>query len=172
MAIVRDFEGKSPQLGEGVFLAESAAVIGDVVVGARTSIWYGTVLRGDVFHIRVGAETSIQDNAVVHVTSGKNAAIIGDRVTIGHSVVVHGCTVGDGCLIGMGAVLLDRATIGPRCIVGAGALVTPGTEIPEGHLALGSPAKVKRALTDEELAWIDSSAQHYVKLAARYLAAP
>jgi carbonic anhydrase/acetyltransferase-like protein (isoleucine patch superfamily) len=172
MAIVRDFEGKTPVIGDDVWLAESAAVIGDVVIGARTSVWYGSVLRGDVFHIRVGEEVSIQDNSVIHVTSGRNAAIIGNRVTLGHSVVIHGCTVGDCCLIGMGAVILDNATIGPRCIVGAGALVTPGTEIPEGHLALGSPAKIKRELTDAELAWVESSAQHYVKLAARYLAAP
>ena len=136
MAIVRSFEGKAPVLGEGVFLAESAAVIGDVEIGARTSVWYGTVLRGDVCHIRIGAETSIQDNSVVHVTAGKNPAIIGDRVTVGHSVVIHGCTVGDGCLIGMGAVLLDRARIGPRCTVGAGGLVAPCTGCPDGNLVV------------------------------------
>jgi len=170
MAIIRTFNGIAPRIGAGVFLAETAAVIGDVAVGDRTSIWYGTVLRGDVFHIRIGAECSIQDNTVVHVTSGKHATTLGDRVTVGHSAVLHGCTIGDHCLIGMGAIILDRARIGRRCIVGAGALVTPGSDIPEGQLVLGTPAKPKRPLTDEELAWIESSADHYVALAAAYLA--
>jgi len=169
MAIVRPFRGITPRFGDGVFLAETAAVVGDVEIGARTSIWYGAVLRGDVFHIRVGAETSIQDNTVVHVTSGQHATLIGDRVTIGHSVVLHGCTIGDRCIIGMGAIILDRARIARHCIVGAGALVTPGTDIPEGHLVLGSPAKPRRPLTEDELAWIESSADHYVELAAAYL---
>jgi carbonic anhydrase/acetyltransferase-like protein (isoleucine patch superfamily) len=170
MAVVRSYQGVTPTLGEGVFLAETAAVIGDVVVGARSSIWYGAVARGDVFHIRIGAETSIQDGSVLHVTSGRHATIVGDRVTVGHQVTLHGCTVADRAIVGMGAVVLDRARIGTRCIVGAGALVTPGTEIPDGHLAVGSPARVKRPLTEEELAWIETSADHYVELAARYLA--
>lgn len=172
MAIVRSYGSSTPNIGEGVFLAETAAVIGDVVIGDRSSIWYSTVLRGDVFHIRIGSETSIQDNSVVHVTSGQHATIVGDRVTVGHSVTLHGCTVADECIIGMGSVVLDRARIGTRCIVGAGALVTPGTEIPEGHLAVGAPARVKRKLTDAELAWIRTSADHYVNLSARYLAGP
>lgn len=171
MAVVRSFEGIVPTLGEGVFLAETAAVIGDVAIGDRSSVWYSTVIRGDVFHIRVGAETSIQDGTVLHVTGGIHATIVGDRVTVGHSVTLHGCTVADECIIGMGATILDRAVIGMHCIVGAGALVTPGTEIPEGHLAVGAPARVKRPLTDEERAWIKSSAAGYVDLASRYLAA-
>ncbi len=170
MAILRTFDSKTPELGDDVFVAETAVLVGDVKVGARTSVWYGVVLRGDVHHIRIGEEVSVQDNTVVHVTSGRHATIVGDRVTIGHSVVLHGCTVGDQCLIGMGAVIMDRAVIGKNCVVGAGALVTPGTEIPEGHLALGSPAKVSRKLTDEELQWISTSSSHYVELAARYLA--
>ncbi len=171
MAVVRSFEGIVPTLGEGVFLAETAAVIGDVAIGDRSSVWYSTVIRGDVFHIRVGSETSIQDGTVLHVTGGLHATIVGDRVTVGHSVTLHGCTVADECIIGMGATILDRAVIGTHCIVGAGALVTPGTEIPEGHLAVGAPARVKRPLTDEELSWIKSSAAGYVDLASRYLAA-
>ncbi|HTM19012.1 MAG TPA: gamma carbonic anhydrase family protein [Kofleriaceae bacterium] len=170
MAIIRPFNGVSPRIGDGVFLAETAAVIGDVTIGARASIWYGVSLRGDVFHIRVGAETSIQDNTVIHVTSGKHATEVGERVTVGHSAVLHGCTIGDRCIIGMGSIILDRARIGRHCIVGAGALVTPGTDIPEGQLVLGSPAKPKRPLTEDELAWIESSADHYVALAAAYLA--
>ena len=170
MSIIRSFSNKTPALGEQCFVAETAVIIGDVEVGARSSVWYGVVLRGDVHHIRIGEEVSVQDNSVVHVTSGQHATIIGDRVTIGHSVVLHGCTVGDECLIGMGAIIMDRAVIGKNCVVGAGALVTPGTEIPEGHLALGSPAKVSRPLTEEELRWVSSSAKHYVHLASRYLA--
>mgnify|MGYP003632174211 CR=1 FL=1 len=170
MSIIRTFDNKTPKLGDDVFVAETAVIIGDVEVGARSSVWYGVVLRGDVHHIRIGEEVSVQDNTVIHVTSGRHATIVGDRVTVGHSVVLHGCTIGDQCLIGMGAVIMDRAIIGKNCVVGAGALVTPGTEIPEGHLALGSPAKVSRKLTDEELQWIATSSSHYVELAARYLA--
>jgi len=171
MAVVRSFNDVVPTLGQDVFLAETAAVIGDVVIGDRSSVWYSSVIRGDVFHIRVGAETSIQDGAILHVTGGRYPTLIGDRVTVGHSAIVHGCTVGDECIIGMGSTILDRAVIGTHCIVGAGALVTPGTQIPEGHLAVGAPARVKRELTDDELAWIKKSAAGYVDLASRYLAA-
>ncbi len=170
MATVRKFATSVPQIGDGAFLAETAVIIGDVHIGARSSVWYGAVLRGDVFHIRVGSEVSVQDNAVVHVTSGQNASHIGDRVTIGHSAVIHGCTIEERCIVGMGAIVMDQAHIGPRCMVGAGALVTPGTKVPEGHLVVGSPARVKRKLTDGELAWIEQSADHYVDLAHRYLA--
>jgi carbonic anhydrase/acetyltransferase-like protein (isoleucine patch superfamily) len=170
VAVIREFDGKAPQLGEGVFVAETAAVIGDVVVGDRSSLWYGAVARGDVFHIRIGAETSIQDNTVIHVTGGMHATIVGSRVTVGHSVTLHGCTVEDRCIVGMGATLLDRSHIGARCIVGAGALVTPDTVVPPGHLVVGAPARIKRALSDAELEWIETSADHYVALARRYLA--
>ena len=168
MALVRSYLGTAPRIGEGTFLAETAVIVGDVVIGARSSIWYGAVLRGDVFHIRIGDETSIQDNTVIHVTHGRNATIVGDRVTIGHSVNLHGCSVADRCIIGMGSIILDSAEIGERCIVGAGSLVTPGTRIPPGTLALGSPARPKRDLTAEELAWLEVSAAHYVELARNY----
>jgi gamma-carbonic anhydrase len=170
MATVRRFGTKLPQIGDATFLAETAVVVGDVEIGARSSVWYGAVLRGDVFHIRVGNEVSIQDNTIVHVTGGRNATYIGDRVTIGHAAVIHGCTIDASCIIGMGAIIMDQARIGRRCIIGAGALVTPGTEIPEGHLVVGSPARIKRELTESELAWIEKSADHYVELAHRYLA--
>jgi len=169
VAILRSFKGVKPTIGDETFLAETAVLVGDVEIGQRSSIWYNVVLRGDVFHIRVGDETSIQDNAVVHVTSGRHATIVGSRVTVGHSVTLHGCQVSDECIIGMGATILDRAVIGEHCVVGAGALVTPGTVIEPGHLVLGSPAKPKRKLSDGELAWIRSSAAHYVELAASYL---
>jgi gamma-carbonic anhydrase len=170
MATVRKFGTTMPQIGDATFLAETAVVVGDVEIGSRSSVWYGAVLRGDVFHIRVGNEVSIQDNTVVHVTGGKNPTYIGDRVTIGHAAVIHGCTIEASCIIGMGAIIMDQARIGRRCIVGAGALVTPGTEIPEGHLVVGSPARIKRELTESELDWIEQSADHYVELAHRYLA--
>ena len=172
MSIIRSFNNKTPELGDQCFVAETAVVIGDVIIGAQSSVWYGVVIRGDVHHIRIGEAVSVQDYTVIHVTSGQHPTIVGDRVTIGHSVVLHGCEIGDECLIGMGAIIMDRAVVGKNCVVGAGALVTPGTEIPEGHLALGSPAKVSRTLTDDELRWISSSSTHYVDLAARYLAQP
>jgi carbonic anhydrase/acetyltransferase-like protein (isoleucine patch superfamily) len=169
MAIVRAYLGTMPRIGADTFLAETAVVVGDVVVGARSSVWYGAVIRGDVFHIRIGDETSVQDNAVIHVTTGRNATVVGNRVTIGHSATLHGCTVADRCIIGMGAIILDSAEIGERCIVGAGSLVPPGSRIPPGTLALGSPARPKRDLTAEELAWLEVSAAHYVELARNYL---
>lgn len=166
--LVKTFDGKTPQLHPTVFLAENASVIGDVIVGARSSIWFGAVLRGDVHSIRIGEETSIQDNTVVHVTEHQHSTTVGSKVTVGHNVTLHGCNVGDLCIIGMGAVILDRAEIGDRCIIGAGALVTPGTKIPAGWLAVGSPARPSRPLREEELAWLADSAQHYVNLLERY----
>ncbi len=170
--MIRRFRDLRPEVGAGCFVAETAAIIGDVVIGVRSSIWYGAVLRGDVFSIRVGEETSIQDNTVIHVTGGKHATRVGSRSTVGHSVILHGCTVGDLCVVGMGSTVLDRAEIGDGSIVGAGALVTPGTKIPPGVLAVGAPARVKRPLTDEERASLVESADHYVALARAYLADP
>jgi carbonic anhydrase/acetyltransferase-like protein (isoleucine patch superfamily) len=166
--MIRGFAGQRPQIDPSAFVAETATIVGDVTVGPRSSIWFGAVIRGDVYHVRIGAETSIQDNSVIHVTHGQYATQVGDRVTVGHRVVLHGCTVRDLAIIGMGAVILDQAEVGERCIVGAGALVTPGTKIPAGHLAVGAPARVKRPLTAEELAWLESSAAHYVQLTEAY----
>lgn len=168
MAILRNFGGHTPTIAPDVFLADNATVIGDTVIGAGSSIWFGAVVRGDQMPIRIGAQTSIQDNSVLHVTSDVAGTTVGDRVTVGHNVILHACTVADDCIIGMGSIVLDRSRIGRYCIVGAGALVTPGTDIPDGHMAVGSPARVKRPITDEERAWIDSSARHYVALAERY----
>ncbi|HEY3802049.1 MAG TPA: gamma carbonic anhydrase family protein [Kofleriaceae bacterium] len=169
-AVVRAHDGKRPALGRGVFLAETCAVIGDVVIGDESSIWYGTVVRGDVMPIRIGARTSVQDNTVVHVTSGFSGTTIGDDCTIGHAAIIHACTVEDFCLIGMGSILLDGARIGRGSLVGAGALVTPGTDIPPNSLVLGSPARVKRSIDDKEREQIAYGATHYVELARRYLA--
>src|SRR5580765_2594320 len=168
--MIRGYAGKKPVLGAGVFVAETAAVIGDVVIGAESSIWYGTVVRGDVMPIRIGARTSIQDNTVIHTTAGKYGTTIGDDCTIGHAAIIHACTVEDFCLIGMGAILLDGCRIGRGSLVGAGALVTPGTDIPPNSLVIGSPAKVKRPVNATEREQIEYGAKHYVELARRYLA--
>ena len=166
--MIRGFRGQRPTIDPSAYVAETATVIGDVHIGARSSLWFGTVVRGDVFHVRIGEETSIQDNTVVHVTHDRYPTLIGNRVTVGHGVVLHGCTVADLVIVGMGAIILDQAEVAERCIVGAGALVTPGTKIPAGHLAVGSPARVKRPLTDEELEWLSNSARHYVELTRLY----
>jgi carbonic anhydrase/acetyltransferase-like protein (isoleucine patch superfamily) len=168
--MIRVVRGHRPVIGAGVFLAETCAVIGDVEIGAESSIWYGAVIRGDVMPIRIGARTNLQDNAVVHVTSDRYGTVIGNDCTIGHAAIIHACTVEDSCLVGMGAVLLDGCVIGRGSFVGAGALVTPATVIPPGSLVLGSPAKVKRAITDDEREQIRYGGAHYVELARDYLA--
>jgi carbonic anhydrase/acetyltransferase-like protein (isoleucine patch superfamily) len=169
--MIRAFAGKTPLIGRGVFLAETCAVIGDVELGDESSIWYSTVVRGDVMPIRIGARTSVQDGTIIHVTGGYLGTTIGDDCTIGHGAIIHACTVEDLCLIGMGSILLDGARIGRGSLVGAGALVTPGTDIPPGSLVLGSPARVKRPITDKEREQIALGAAHYVSLTRTYLAA-
>lgn len=171
MPIIRSYLNSTPVLGKQVFVAEGAAIIGDVVIGDRSSIWYSAVIRGDMMPIRIGEEVSIQDGAVVHVTTDKAATNLGSRITVGHRAILHGCTVDDDVLIGMGAIVMDGAHVHSGCIVGAGALVTPGTVIPPGHLAVGSPARAKRPLNDAERRQIAYSAAHYVEVAASYLAA-
>jgi carbonic anhydrase/acetyltransferase-like protein (isoleucine patch superfamily) len=169
-AVVRSYAGKHPRIGKAVFLAETCALIGDVVVGDESSIWYSTVLRGDVMSIQIGARTSMQDGTVVHVTSQRFGTIVGDDCTIGHSAILHACTVEDSCLIGMGATILDGARVGRGSLVGAGALVTAGTDIPPGSLVLGMPARVVRPVNQKEREQIEYGAAHYVELARRYLA--
>lgn len=158
-----------PVLGDGVFVAPGARVIGEVTVGDQSSIWYGTVVRGDVNHVRIGRQTNLQDGCVVHVTTARHPAVIGDQVTVGHGAVVHGCTVGDRCLLGMGAIVLDGAELGEGCLVAAGALVPPGKVFPARSLVVGSPARVKGTVDDDDLAWILRSAEHYVELAQRHM---
>jgi carbonic anhydrase/acetyltransferase-like protein (isoleucine patch superfamily) len=170
MDAVAPFRGISPRLHPSVLVMEGGRVIGDVEIGEGSSIWPGTVVRGDVHHVRIGARTNLQDGVVVHVTTDRHATLIGDDVTVGHRAVLHGCTVKERCLIGIGAVVLDGAVVGPDAMVGAGALVTPGTVVPPGTLALGAPARVHRPLTDEEKASLREHAAHYVELAARYRA--
>jgi carbonic anhydrase/acetyltransferase-like protein (isoleucine patch superfamily) len=156
---------KKPKLGKGVYIARGAAVLGDVVLGDYSSVWYNAVLRGDINRIVVGHHTNIQDNAVLHLADDF-PCILGNYVTVGHSAVVHACKVGDETLVGMGAVILDGAVIGRQCIIGAKALVTQGAKIPAGSLVLGAPAKVVRALTREERAGLKAWAQKYVENAA------
>ncbi|MEZ4401982.1 MAG: gamma carbonic anhydrase family protein [Kofleriaceae bacterium] len=168
MAVILSFAGKTPALHPDAFVAPQTSIIGDVVVGAASSIWFGTVIRGDVMPIRIGEATSIQDNSVIHVTDGVAGTTVGDRVTVGHRVILHACVVEDDCLIGMGAIILDGARIGRGSVVGAGALVTPGTDIPPGSFVLGAPARVRRPVEERERAWIAGSAAHYVALARTY----
>ncbi len=159
------FLGQRPVLGQGVYIAKTAVVLGDVTIGDHSSVWYHSVLRGDINRIVVGHHTNIQDNAVLHLADDY-ACIVGNWVTVGHSAIVHACTVGDECLIGMGAVVLDGAVIGEQCLIGARALVTQRTQIPPGSLVMGSPAKIVRALTAEERAGLKHWAEKYVANAA------
>jgi carbonic anhydrase/acetyltransferase-like protein (isoleucine patch superfamily) len=155
------FLGKKTRLGRGVYIAKTATVIGDVTLGAHSSVWYGAVLRGDINRIVVGHHSNIQDNAVLHLADDF-PCIVGNWVTVGHSAIVHACRVGDEVLIGMGAVILDGAVIGKQSLIGAGALVTQGVKIPPGSLVLGSPAKVVRKLTAKERAGLKWWAKKYV----------
>jgi carbonic anhydrase/acetyltransferase-like protein (isoleucine patch superfamily) len=159
------FLRKKPQLGQDVYIARGAVVIGDVTIGEHSSIWYNSVLRGDINRIVIGHHTNIQDNAVIHLAD-EFPCLIGNYVTVGHSAIVHACTVGDECLIGMGATVLDGSVIGDQCLIGANALVTPETRIEAGSLVLGSPAKVVRALTPKEREELKLWAQKYVENAA------
>lgn len=159
--------GKTPGIEPSAFVASTAAVIGDVVIGARSSIWFGAVARGDENAIRIGVRTNVQDACVLHV-DGQHALQVGDDVTVGHRAMLHGCTIRDRVLIGMGATVMNGATIGEDSIVGAGALVTEGMAVPPRSLVLGVPARVKRELTEEERERLRASAEHYVRMAETY----
>lgn len=161
--------GKTPDLSRALFIAPTASIMGDVVLGPLTSVFYGAVLRGDIQEIRIGEGTNIQDNAIVHL-SNEYPAIIGAWCTIGHAAIVHACTVGDDCLIGMGATVLDGANIGDRSLVGANSLVSQGFACPPGSLVYGSPAKVIRPLTAAEIAGLRASAEKYVEVARAHAA--
>ena len=166
--MIRPFRGQHPQVHPTAFIEASAQVIGDVVIGEESSIWFNAVVRGDVFHIRIGDRTNIQDGTVVHVTNGTHATILEDEVTVGHNVTLHGCYIERGCLIGMGSIVMDDARIGARSIVAAGALVAPGTIVPPRSLVIGVPAKVKRALTDEEVAGLEVYWRNYIEYTRAY----
>ncbi len=166
--MILPLNGKEPQFGENCFVAPSADLIGDVTIGKNCSIWFNTTLRGDVMPIVIGDETNIQDNTVVHGTYKKCGAVIGSKVTVGHSVILHGCKIGDLVLIGMGAVIMDQAEVPSRSIVGAGSLIIENSRFPEGHLILGRPAKAVRPLNEKELAFLSQSAKNYIEYKAWY----
>ncbi|HSV80580.1 MAG TPA: gamma carbonic anhydrase family protein [Ramlibacter sp.] len=165
---IYEFEGRAPRLEDGAWVADSAQVIGDVHLGENASIWYGVVIRGDMSEvIRVGRNSNIQDNSVLHADHGKPLTI-GDDVTVGHQVMLHGCTVGDNSLIGIQAVVLNGAKIGRNCIVGAGSVVTEGKEFPDNSLIVGAPARVVRTLDEAAARKLKESAEHYVENARRH----
>jgi len=166
--MITKFEDKLPVVHPSAFIADSAEVIGDVEIGEDSSIWFGSVVRGDVNYIRIGARTNIQDNSVIHVSGGTHPTVLGDEITVGHRVLLHGCTVDDRCLIGMGAILMDGVHVGRECLVGAGSLLTPGTIVPPRVLVIGSPARVKRELTEDEIKFLDRSWRNYTELKLRY----
>ncbi|HEV7919797.1 MAG TPA: gamma carbonic anhydrase family protein [Thermoanaerobaculia bacterium] len=167
--IVIPFAGKQPRLGERVFVAPNATLIGDVEIGNDCSIWFGTVLRADIDAIRIGSRTNVQDNCVFHVTGGVHPTILAEEVTVGHAAVVHGCTVKRGALIGMGSRVLDGAVVGEQALVAAGSVVSEGMIVPPRTLVAGVPARVKRPLTDAELERLESSWRHYVEYKEAYL---
>jgi len=163
--------GKSPQIGADTFVASSADIIGDVKIGRNSSVWYNVTIRGDVMPIVIGDESNIQDGTVIHGTYNKCGAVIGNQVTIGHTVVLHGCEIGDLVLVGMGSIIMDQAKIPSRSIVGAGSLVTENSSFPEGHLILGRPAKAVRPLNERELAFLPQSAKNYIEYKSWYATA-
>jgi carbonic anhydrase/acetyltransferase-like protein (isoleucine patch superfamily) len=168
--ILRAYGELEPRLHESVWIAPGAVVVGDVEIGADSSVFYGSVLRGDVERIRIGERTNIQDQATIHVSQGIHPALLGDEITVGHRAVVHGCRVGHGALIGIGAIVLDGAEIGEEALVAAGAVVTPGTRIEPRTLAVGMPARPVRVLTPEELASQRARALQYVETARAHAA--
>jgi carbonic anhydrase/acetyltransferase-like protein (isoleucine patch superfamily) len=159
------YQGVYPKLGKNIFLASGVKIIGDVAIGNDSSVWYNTVIRGDVHYIRIGESTNIQDCSMLHVTNGKYPLNIGNKVTIGHSVSLHGCTLNDLCLVGIGAIVLDGAVVESNSMVAAGALVKQNFIVPTGKLVAGVPAKVIRDLTSSEIENIEAGAHRYVKYA-------
>ena len=166
--MIKAFQNKTPNLGQNVFISDTAAVIGDVSLGDDVSIWFGSVLRGDMHYIKVGSRSNIQDNAVVHVTTAVSPTHIGSGVTVGHGAIIHGCIIEDNCMIGMGATVMDNAVIGTGSLVGAGALVPPNMVVPSKSLVVGMPGKVVREVHNEEYEMIIERPGEYIELAALY----
>jgi len=166
--MIKAFNDLIPKIHETAFVTDDAIIIGDVEIGEDASVWFGSILRGDVNYIRIGARTNIQDQTIIHVSSKGLPTIIEDEVTVGHRVTLHACHVERGCLIGIGAILMDGVRVGAQSLVGAGSLLTPGTHIPPRSLVIGSPARVKRDLTEDELASLEHSWRNYVALKNSY----
>lgn len=164
---IYELDGRQPQVAATAWVADSAQVMGAVTLHASASVWFGTVIRGDTETIEIGEGSNIQDGSVLHADHGK-PLVVGKHVTVGHKVMLHGCTIGDESLIGIGAVILNGAKIGKNCLVGAGSLVTEGKEFPDGSMIMGSPAKVVRALSPEQIEGLRQSARHYVENAHRF----
>lgn len=172
---IRSFSGKCPQLGERIFIDDSAVIIGDVTLGDDVSVWPTTVIRGDVERIHIGSGSNIQDGSILHVSHAGDysptghSLTIGNGVTIGHRAVIHGCTIGNYCLIGIGAIVMDGAVLEDYVMLGAGALVPPGKRLESGYLYVGSPAKPSRPLSEAEKRFLEYSYQHYIRLKDQYL---
>jgi carbonic anhydrase/acetyltransferase-like protein (isoleucine patch superfamily) len=169
LQMIKTFQNLQPKIHETAFVADNATIIGDVEIGAESSIWFGSVLRGDVNYIRIGARTNIQDASVIHVSSKTHPTVLEDEVTVGHRVTLHGCYIETGCLIGIGSIVLDGVRVGKNSLVAAGSLLTPNTQIPPRVLVMGSPARVRRELSDEEVKDLEKFWRNYVSLSQIYL---
>ena len=167
--MLKPYRGIAPIVAANAFIEDTAIVIGDVVIGSDSSVWFHAVIRGDVHFIRIGHRTNIQDLSLLHVTHDTHPLTLGDDITIGHRVILHGCTIRDRVLVGMGTIIMDGVAVEEDCIIGAGSLVTERMQIPPKSLVIGSPAKVKRTLTDDEISWIKESANNYSRYAQYYL---
>jgi carbonic anhydrase/acetyltransferase-like protein (isoleucine patch superfamily) len=167
--MIQAYRKYSPKIHETAFVAANASIVGNIEIGAESSVWFGSVLRGDVNSIRIGERTNIQDCSIIHVTTAAFPTVLENEITVGHRAVLHGCYVESNCLIGIGAILLDGVQIGQNSLVAAGSLVTPNTIVPPRSLVMGSPAKVKRELTDDEAEKIQLNWRSYVELSREYL---
>ena len=167
--MIKQFKNRQPQLGKNVYISESAAVIGEVILGDEVNIWFGAVVRGDMHYIKIDSRSNVQDNAVVHVTAAISPTKIGSGVTVGHGAIIHGCTIEDDCMIGMGAIVMDDAVIGAGSLVGAGALVPPNMKVPPKSLVVGMPGQVVREVREDEYKMILERPYEYIDLAAIYL---
>ncbi len=166
--MIHAYKGVVPKVHPSVFIADSADVIGDVELAEESSVWFTTVVRGDVNHVRIGRGSNLQDGTVIHVNRGGTPTILEEYVTVGHAARLHGCHIKSNCLIGIGAVVLDGAVLEEECLVAAGALVAPGTKAPRGSVLMGAPARVKRQVTEADLDLIHRAARNYIALAAEY----
>lgn len=167
--MIQSYRDKSPKIHETAFIADNAVIVGDVEIGEQSSVWFGSILRGDVNFIRIGQRTNVQDASIIHVTTALFPTILENEITVGHRATLHGCMVESNCLIGIGAILLDGVHVGENSLVAAGSLVTPNTVIPPRSLVMGSPAKVKRELSEDEIHNLKHFWQNYVGLTADYL---
>ena len=166
---VLPFRDHVPKINSDCFIAPTAMIIGDVEIGSQSSVWFGTVIRGDVFHIRIGCNTNIQDNSVIHVTTNRYPTIIGNNVTIGHSVTLHGCTIKDNALVGIGSIVMDQSEIAEWSILAVGSVLKAGTKIPSSKLWGGTPAKEIRDITEREREWIKELFNNYISMSKEYL---